>query len=120
MSEPTSCTSHLHGRSFRQAQRPSDADEVLITIIYLRQVCTQKVLCDLPGGFDRLADGDRVDSKQLHDEQKISITPTVVRCFTRADDQRAWATRADPDAGSPSRATPLRTRTFRRARPATY
>lgn len=74
----------------------SDADEVLITVVYLRQVCPQKVLCDLLG-INPVTIGQAIKAtRQLLDEQKISITPTVVRYFTRAEDLRAWATGIAP------------------------
>jgi hypothetical protein len=70
----------------------SNADEVLITIIYLRQICPQKVLCDLLG-INPVTIGQAVKAtRQLLDEEKINITPAVVRYFTRAEDLRAWAT----------------------------
>ncbi|WP_425565597.1 ISAzo13 family transposase [Pilimelia columellifera] len=74
----------------------SDADEVLITVVYLRQICPQKVLCDLLG-INPVTIGQAIKAtRQLIDEQKISITPTVVRYFTHADDLRAWTTNAGP------------------------
>ena len=74
----------------------TDADEILITIVYLRQVCPQKVLCDLLG-INQVTIGQAIKAtRQLLDEHKISITPTVVRYFTHAADLRAWATGAEP------------------------
>jgi DNA-binding transcriptional regulator YdaS (Cro superfamily) len=73
----------------------SDADEVLVTVIYLRQVCPQKVLCDLLGINPVTISQAIKATRQLLDEQKISITPTVVRYFTRAQELRAWATNTD-------------------------
>lgn len=79
-----------------------DADEVLLTVLYLRQVCPQKVLCDLLG-INPVTIGQAVKAtRQLLDEQKITITPTVVRYFTRADDLRAWITDAGPAAHPPT------------------
>ena len=84
----------------------SDADEVLITVIYLRQVCSQKVLCDLLE-INPVTIGQAIKTtRQLLDEQKITITPTVVRYFTQAEDLRAWATGTDPATHAP--ATPTR------------
>ncbi|MFD3782277.1 ISAzo13 family transposase [Streptomyces sp. NPDC058612] len=83
----------------------SDADEVLITIVYLRQVCPQKVLCDLLG-INPVTIGQAIKAtRQLLDEQKISITPSVVRYFTRAEDLRAWATGTDPAGSAPAIST---------------
>jgi hypothetical protein len=74
----------------------TDADEILITIVYLRQLCPQKVLCDLLG-INPVTIGQAIKAtRQLLDEHKISITPTVVRYFTHAADLRAWATGAGP------------------------
>ena len=76
----------------------SDADEVLVTVVYLRQLCPQKVLCDLLG-INPVTIGQAIKAtRQLLDEQKIGITPTVVRYFTRAEDLRAWAAGTDPTA----------------------
>jgi hypothetical protein len=70
----------------------SDADEVLITVVYLRQVCPQKVLCDLLE-INPVTIGEAIKAtRRLLDEHKITITPTVVRYFTRADDLRTWVT----------------------------
>ena len=82
----------------------TDADEILITIVYLRQVCPQKVLCDLLG-INQVTIGQAIKAtRQLLDEHKISITPTVVRYFTHAADLRAWATGAESArAAAPAR-----------------
>ena len=84
----------------------TDADEILITIVYLRQVCPQKVLCDLLG-INPVTIGQAIKAtRQLLDERKISITPTVVRYFTHAADLRAWATGAESArAATPTRHT---------------
>ncbi|MFG1963201.1 ISAzo13 family transposase, partial [Nonomuraea sp. NPDC049028] len=83
----------------------SSSDEVLITVIYLRQVCPQKVLCDLLG-INPVTIGQAIKAtRQLLDEQKISITPTVVRYFTRADDLRSWASGTDPASHVPASPT---------------
>ncbi len=84
----------------------SDADEVLLTVIYLRQVCPQKVLGDLLG-MNPVTIGHGIKAtRKLLDERKISITPTVVRYFTRAEDLRAWVTGSGPAEHTP--ATPTR------------
>nr|WP_240677908.1 ISAzo13 family transposase [Actinacidiphila soli] len=80
----------------------SDADEVLLTVVYLRQVCPQKVLCDLLG-INPVTIGQAIKAtRQLLDENKISITPIVVRYFTRAENLRAWATGTAPAADAPA------------------
>ncbi|MFE9174466.1 ISAzo13 family transposase [Streptomyces kebangsaanensis] len=79
----------------------SNADEVLVTVVYLRQVCPQKVLCDLLG-INPVTIGQAIKAtRQLLDEHKISITPTVVRYFTRAQDLRAFLTHTEPDRNTP-------------------
>ncbi|MCO5996916.1 ISAzo13 family transposase, partial [Actinoallomurus sp. WRP9H-5] len=83
----------------------SNSDEVLITVIYLRQLCPQKVLCDLLG-INPVTIGQAIKAtRQLLDEEKISITPTVVRYFTRADDLRAWGAGTNPVAHVPAHPT---------------
>ncbi|MDH6145750.1 DNA-binding transcriptional regulator YdaS (Cro superfamily), partial [Kitasatospora sp. GP30] len=75
----------------------SSADEFLVTVVYLRQVCPQKVLCDLLG-INPVTIGQAIKAtRQLLDEHKISITPTVARYFTRAQDLRAFIAEATPD-----------------------
>ncbi|MFE7656411.1 hypothetical protein ACFU6M_26545 [Streptomyces bottropensis] len=47
----------------------SDPDEVLLTIVYLRQVCPQKVLCDLLG-INPVTIGQAIKAtRKLLDEQ---------------------------------------------------
>src|SRR4051812_14192776 len=86
----------------------SDADEVLVSVVYLRQVCPQKVLCDLLG-INPVTIGQAIKAtRQLLDEHKISITPTVVRYFTRAEELPAWLNGTDPedqDTAKPSQHT---------------
>jgi DNA-binding transcriptional regulator YdaS (Cro superfamily) len=81
----------------------SDADEVLVTIVYLRQVCPQKVLCDLLG-INPVTIGQAIKAtRKLLDEHKIDITPTVVRYFTRAEDLRDWANNTEPAEPTPAK-----------------
>jgi transposase len=75
----------------------SSADEVLVTVVYLRQVCPQKVLCDLLG-INPVTIGQAIKAtRQLLDEHKISITPTVVRYFTSAKDLENFIVQSDPE-----------------------
>lgn len=84
----------------------SDADEVLLTVLYLRQVCPQKVLCDLLG-INPVTIGQAIKAtRRLLDEHKITITPAVARYFTRAEDLRTWVTGTGPTEHAP--ATPAR------------
>jgi hypothetical protein len=75
----------------------SSADEVLVTVVYLRQVCPQKVLCDLLGINPVTISQAIKATRQLLDEHKISVAPTVVRYFTRAKDLEAFITQSDPE-----------------------
>ncbi|MDG4762666.1 ISAzo13 family transposase [Solwaraspora sp. WMMD406] len=85
----------------------SPSDQVLVTVLYLRQVCSQKVLCDVleinPVTIGKVIKATR----QLLAEQKISIIPAVARHFTRADDLLTWArdtaSGRRPPAGDPTR-----------------
>ena len=45
-------------------------------------------------------------TRQLLDEEKISVTPTVVRYFTRADDLRACGHRHQPRRARPAAPDP--------------
>lgn len=79
-----------------------DAVEVLLTVLYLRQVFPQKVLCDLLGINPVTISQAIKATRQLIDEQKISITPTVMRYFTHAEDLHAWNTNAGPATHPPT------------------
>jgi transposase len=63
----------------------TDADRVLITIIYLRHVSSQKVLSELlcinPASIGQAIK----DTRQLLEQHRVTITPTSL-CFTRAQD----------------------------------
>ncbi|WP_417802632.1 hypothetical protein [Streptomyces aureoversilis] len=83
----------------------SDGDEVLLTVVYLRQVCPQKVMGDLLGVNPVTIDHGIKATRKLLDDRKISITPTVVRYFTRAEDLRAWATGSGPAEHAPATLT---------------
>ena len=83
----------------------TDADEILITIVYLRQVCPQKVLCDLLGinpvtiGRQSKPPGGSLDERKISITRPSSATsPTLRTC--------AWATGAEPArAATPTRHT---------------
>jgi hypothetical protein len=86
----------------------SNADKVLVTVLYLRQVCPQKVLGDLLD-INPVTIGRAIaDTRRILDEQKISITPSVISYFTRAADLRAWLNGddlAEQNSAKPSRHT---------------
>ena len=57
----------------------SDADRVLITIVYLRQICSQKVLSDLIE-VNPFSIGQAIaETRQLLDEHRHTVTPTTLR-----------------------------------------
>ena len=63
----------------------TDRDRVLVTVTYLRQVCSQQVLADLLE-VTQAAIGPAIkETRQLLEEHRQTITPTVLR-FTRAQD----------------------------------
>lgn len=67
----------------------SDADRVLVTLVYLRGVCPQKVLADLLG-TNPATIGEAVrQTRLLLDQHKITI-PQTTHYFSRARDLRKW------------------------------
>jgi transposase len=57
----------------------SDADRVLITIVYLRQICSQKVLSDLLE-VNPFSIGQAIaETRQLLNERQHTVTPTTLR-----------------------------------------
>ena len=67
----------------------ADADRVLVTVIYLRQVCPQKVLADLLA-TSPVTIGEAIrETRTLLDEQKITVSQTT-HYFSRAQDLRHW------------------------------
>ncbi|MEU9891550.1 ISAzo13 family transposase [Sphaerisporangium sp. NPDC051011] len=67
----------------------TDADRVLVSVIYLRQVCSQKVLVDLLS-TNPVTIGEAIrQTRTLMDGQQITITQTP-HYFSRAQDLRDW------------------------------
>ena len=63
----------------------SDRDRVLVTVIYLRQVCSQQVLADLLE-VTQAAIGPAIkETRRLLEEHRHAIAPTILR-LTRAQD----------------------------------
>jgi hypothetical protein len=62
-----------------------DADRVLITIVYLRQVCSQKVLSELLEVNPTSIGQAIAATGQLLEEHGCSVTPTTL-CFSHAQD----------------------------------
>jgi transposase len=62
-----------------------DADRILITIVYLRQVCSQKVLSELLEVNPTSIGQAIAATRQLLEEHRCPVTPTTLR-FSRATD----------------------------------
>jgi DNA-binding transcriptional regulator YdaS (Cro superfamily) len=63
----------------------SDADQILITIVYLRQVCSQKVFSELLEVNPTSIGQAIAATRQLLEEHRCSVTPTTLR-FCHATD----------------------------------
>lgn len=63
----------------------TDADRVLITIIYLRHVCSQKVLSDLLCVNPASIGTAIKETRQLLEHRRVTITPTSL-CFAHTQD----------------------------------
>ncbi|MEV6156469.1 ISAzo13 family transposase [Nonomuraea sp. NPDC052129] len=67
----------------------TDADRVLITVIYLRLVCSQKVLVDLLS-TNQVTIGQAIrETRTLMDEQRVTVSQTT-HYFSQAQDLRDW------------------------------
>jgi hypothetical protein len=80
----------------------ADADRVLITVVYLRQACSQKVLSEMLEVNPTSIGKAIAETRQLLDEQLCTIEATTLR-FTTAQaltsylaDRTAAAARPDP------------------------
>jgi DNA-binding transcriptional regulator YdaS (Cro superfamily) len=62
-----------------------DADRILITIVYLRQVCSQKVLSELLEVNPTSIGQAIAETRQLLEEHRCSVTPTTLR-FSHPND----------------------------------
>jgi DNA-binding transcriptional regulator YdaS (Cro superfamily) len=68
----------------------SNADRILITVIYLRRVCSQKVLVDLLA-INAVTIGKVIgETRTLLDAQKITVSQTA-HYFSSAQELRDWA-----------------------------
>lgn len=67
----------------------SDADRVLITVTYLRQVCSQKVLSELLGVNPSSIGQAIAGTRRLLYEQRIAVGQTTLR-FRSGQDLRDW------------------------------
>ena len=62
----------------------SDADRVLVTVVYLRQICSQNVLSDLVGINANSIGQAIAETRQLLTEHARTIHPTTLRFTTAA------------------------------------
>lgn len=56
------------------------ADRVLVTVIYLRQICSQKVLAELLAINSNSISNAIADTRTLLEQRKHAIAPTKLRC----------------------------------------
>ncbi|AEH09105.1 MULTISPECIES: ISAzo13 family transposase [Protofrankia] len=85
-----------HGRTLL-----SPRDRVLVTVVHLRQICSQRVLADMLEVNPRTIGEAVTDVRQLLHEQNITIEPTTLR-FTQAEQITAYAHSGQYDDGRPS------------------
>jgi len=76
----------------------TDTDRVVLTLVYLRQHCSQKVLSELLEINSHSIGEAIADTRQLFDEHGHTISPTTVRFTTVAALARFLATGASPTA----------------------
>lgn len=68
----------------------SDADRVLITIVYLRQICSQKVLAELLEINTASIGSTIADTRLLLEQHNVAIAPTTLR-LTATTQLQQWA-----------------------------
>ncbi|WP_026240430.1 ISAzo13 family transposase [Parafrankia discariae] len=78
----------------------SARDRVLVTVVHLRQICSQRVLADLLEVAPPTIGQAVTDVRHLLHEQNITIEPTTLR-FTRAEQVTAYARTGQYDDGRP-------------------
>ncbi|MFE4337468.1 ISAzo13 family transposase [Streptomyces sp. NPDC056831] len=74
----------------------TDTERLLITVVYLRQVCFQKVLVELLGISSVSISRMIADTRLALDKHRITITPTTL-CFSRAQELRDYLDDAQAD-----------------------
>ena len=77
----------------------TDADRVLITIVYMRQICSQNVLSELLGINPNSIGAAIAETRQLLSEHGRTITPTTLRFATAAAVTEFVSCRDDNDPG---------------------
>lgn len=99
-------TFHQRGGERRRAKSAgsqsllSDADRVLITVVYLRQICSQKVLSDMLEVSDHAIGYWVAETRKLLTEHHVTIPATTMR-FTTAAQLRAFLDNDDIPAQRP-------------------
>jgi transposase len=79
----------------------SPKDHVLLTVVHLRQVCSQRLLADMLEVNPATVGAAVTDVRHLLHEQNITIEPTTLR-FTRAEQVMAYARTGEFDDGRPA------------------
>jgi len=79
----------------------SPREHVLLTIVYLRQVCSQRVLADMLELNPRTVGEAVTETRRLLEEHKASIEPTTL-LFTRSEQVVAFVRTGRYDDGRPS------------------
>jgi hypothetical protein len=80
----------------------TDAARVLITVVYLRRICSQNVLSELLGINPNSIGAAIAETRQLLSEHGRTITATTLR-FTTAAALTEFVSRTDNSASSPAR-----------------
>lgn len=78
----------------------SDADRVLVTVVYLRQLCSMNVLSDLLGVNANSIGQAIADTRQLLTQHRRVIAPTTLR-FATAGTLTAFMSRSGQEPGRP-------------------
>ncbi|WP_051773245.1 hypothetical protein [Saccharothrix sp. NRRL B-16314] len=74
------------------------ADKVLVTVLYLRHVCSQNVLADMLGITQRTLGPAIKEVRRALAAQRVTITPTTL-CLPTRHDVIAFVRYGTPDAG---------------------
>ena len=99
-------TFHQRGGERRRAKGAgshslfSDAERVLITIVYLRQICSQKVLSDMLEVSDHAIGYWIAETRKLLTEHQVTVPATTMR-FTTAAQLRGFLDNDDIPAQRP-------------------
>jgi hypothetical protein len=78
----------------------TEADRVLVTVVYQRQLCSMNVLSDLLGVNANSIGQAIADTRQLLDEHGRTVTPSTLR-FATADAVRAFTSGSGQEPARP-------------------